>query len=100
MTNFCLSNQKDIEFMKEAFRILSEPNRLKILCLLWKEEKLCVCEIVDKLWLKQNLVSHHLSVFKKLWLFEQERVGTNIYYTINQKVYNKLKKLVWNLFNF
>jgi len=49
MNKFCLSNIEDIDFLKEAFKILSEPNRIKILCLLSKSEKLCVCEIVKAL---------------------------------------------------
>ncbi|MCA9380517.1 ArsR family transcriptional regulator, partial [Candidatus Dojkabacteria bacterium] len=35
------------------------PNRLKILKILQKDST-CVCEIVEKLKLKHNLVSHHL----------------------------------------
>lgn len=100
MSNFCLSDEKNIDFLKESFNLLSEPNRIKILCLLWKNEKLCVCEIIKALWLKQNLISHHLSMFKRIWLFEQKKVWTNIYYSINKEVYDKLKTLVWNIFNF
>ncbi len=100
MICFCLKDEKDIDFLKEAFNLLSEPNRIKIFCLLWKNDELCVCEIIRTLWIKQNLVSHHLSMFKRIWLFTQKKVGTNIYYSINQQVYKKLKILVWNIFNF
>lgn len=100
MANFCLSDEENIDFLKESFNLLSEPNRIKILCLLWKNESLCVCEIIKVLWIKQNLVSHHLWMFKRIWLFEQKKVGTNVYYSINQEVYDKLKTLVWNIFNF
>ena len=100
MTHFCLTNTADIEFLKESFNLLSEPNRIKILCLLIKNKELCVCEIISSLWLKQNLVSHHLWMFKRIWLFEQKKVWTNIYYSINKEVYDKLKTLVWNIFNF
>lgn len=100
MTNFCLIEENNIEFLKESFNLLSEPNRIKIFCLLWKNKELCVCEIIKSLWIKQNLVSHHLSMFKRIWLFEQKKVGTNIYYSINQEVYEKLKNLVWNIFYF
>ncbi len=100
MNNFCLNNSEDIDFLKEAFNLLSEPKRIKILCMLWKNKSMCVCEIIKALNLKQNLVSHHLSMFKRIWLFEQERIGTNIYYSINEKAYEKLKRLVRNIFNF
>jgi ArsR family transcriptional regulator len=100
MNCFCLENLDDLEFIKESFNILSEPNRIKILCILWKNEKLCVCEIEKVLNLKQNLVSHHLWVFKRIWLLKQERIWTSIYYSINPETYTKLKNLVWTIFNF
>ncbi len=100
MNNDCLTNPENIDFLKESFNILSEPNRIKILCLLWRNQELCVCEIIKALWLKQNLVSHHLSMFKRIWLFEQRKVWTSIYYSINKEVHIKLKKLVWSIFNF
>jgi DNA-binding transcriptional ArsR family regulator len=49
MSNFCLNNLDDMDFLKEAFNILSEPNRIKIFCLLAKNDRLCVCEIIEKL---------------------------------------------------
>lgn len=100
MIYYCLNNEKDIELVKEFFSILSEPNRIKILCLLWKNNKLCVCQISEALNLKQNLVSHHLSIFKRLNLLDSERVWTSIYYKINQEQYAKLKKLVFNILDF
>lgn len=98
MSDFCLDDKESIDFLKEAFNILSEPNRIKIFCLLWEKKAMCVCEIVSALWLKQNLVSHHLSMFKRIWLVTSNRCCTNIYYSINQDVYKKLKTLVWNIF--
>lgn len=100
MSDFCLLEQESIDFLKEAFNLLSDGNRIKILCLFGKNRELCVCEIVKALWVKQNLVSHHLSMFKRIGLFEQKKVGTSVYYSINKEVYGKLKALVWNIFNF
>ena len=100
MGNLCLKNNEDVEFLKESFNILSEPNRIKILCLLEKNGATCVCEIVKFLDLKQNLVSHHLWMFKRIWIIESKRDWTKIYYKINQEIFEKLKKLIWNLFNF
>lgn len=100
MKKDCLNNKEDIEFIAEACKILSEPNRIKILCLLSKNKKICWCEIIAKLKLKQNLVSHHLSMFKRIWLVETERVSKNIYYSIDEKTFKKLKKIIWAIFNF
>ena len=99
MSSYCLNEDKDIELVKDFFSLLSEPNRIKILCLLWKDDKLCVCEIAEALGLKQNLVSHHLSMFKRIQLLDSERIWISIYYKINQQNYAKLKKLVSNILN-
>ena len=72
---------------------ISEPNRLKILCILKNGEK-CVCDIWQCLKLPQNLVSHHLKVLKDLNLISSKRVGLKVFYQLNQKVVKKyLKKL-------
>ena len=99
MVNFCLSNQDDVLFLTEVLFILSEPNRLKILCLLNSYKKLCVCEIVWYLWLKQNLVSHHVSIMKKIWLLDREKLWLRVYYSINMVKYNKIKTILQKTFN-
>jgi len=100
MTNLCLTNAENLIFLKEAFNILSDESRIKIICMLWKNNSLCVCEIVENLDLKQNLVSHHLWKLKKINLVNTERKGKYIYYKVNLEVYNKLKNLIWDMFNF
>jgi len=96
---FCIKDSEDIDFISEAFNLLKEPNRIKILCILSKSKKLCVNELVDALDLKQNLVSHHLGMFKRIWLVESERDVTKVYYRIDKTNFKKLKKIVWNIFN-
>ncbi len=63
-------------------KVISEENRLKILCLLKKNEK-CVCEICQSLKLPQNLVSHHLRVLKNFGLISSKREGVKIFYRVN-----------------
>lgn len=99
-SKFFVKDSVDLEFMKESFNLLKEPNRIKILSILSKNKKLCVCELVKALELKQNLMSHHLSMFKRIWLIDSERDWTKIYYMINKENYKKLKKLVGSIFNF
>jgi len=78
-------------------KIISEKNRLKILCLLEKDEK-CVCEIWQYLKLTQNLVSYHLKVLKDFDLISLRKEGVKIFYKINKKVAKKylksLKKII------
>jgi len=74
-------------------KIISEKNRLKILCLLKKGEK-CVCEIWQYLKLPQNLVSHHLRILKDFDLISSRKKGVKIFYKINQKVVKRYLKLL------
>jgi len=81
--------KQEVEFLK----IISEKNRLKILCLLKKGEK-CVCEIWQYLKLPQNLVSHHLRILKDFDLISSRKKGVKIFYKINQKVVKRYLKLL------
>lgn len=95
--NYCGKNSekmKNIFELREFLRIISDTNRLRILCLLTRKE-FCVCEIFSALELSQNLVSHHLARLEKLALVEKRKEGTFIIYSINQKVLGQYK----NLFN-
>jgi len=82
-----------VENLVKVLKKISEPNRLKILCILKDGEK-CVCDIWQCLKLPQNLVSHHLKVLKDLNLISSKKVGLKVFYKLNQKVVKKhLKEL-------
>jgi len=89
----CCKNKsaKKLTQVIEFLKIISEKNRLKILCLLKREEK-CVCEIWQYLKLPQNLVSHHLKVLKGFGLISSREEGVKIFYKINKKVVKKYLK--------
>jgi DNA-binding transcriptional ArsR family regulator len=63
---------------------LADANRQAILRLLGRKE-LCVCEILPKLHLPQNLVSHHLAVLRRAKLVRFRRVGVRKFYVIERK---------------
>ena len=90
----CCQNKKSIlkvENLVKVLKKISEPNRLKILCILKDGEK-CVCDIWQFLKLPQNLVSHHLKVLKDLNLISSKKVGLKVFYKLNQKVVKKYLK--------
>lgn len=91
----CGKNSKktqEISQLREFLRVISDTNRLKILCLLAKKEH-CVCEIFRELRLPQNLVSHHLSKLENLALVEKRKEGTFIIYNVHKKVLKRYKLL-------
>ncbi len=86
--------------LNDYLRVINEPNRLKILCLL-KKYKMCVCDITASLFLPQNLVSHHLAVLKDYGLLSSEREGQKIIYFRQEENISKnqelLNKIIVNL---
>jgi DNA-binding transcriptional ArsR family regulator len=82
----CCDNQK-IEGVREAvglLKVIAEENRLRILCILKKEER-CVCEIIEHLKLSQSLVSHHLKCLKDADLIQDSKKGLWVYYSLTPK---------------
>ena len=93
--NNCCKNPKDskqITELAEILKVFSEPNRLKVLCLL-KSGMKCVCEIQEMLNLKQNLVSHHLKVLRDAGLIDYKKKGQWKHYFLNKNEIKKHKTL-------
>lgn len=79
-----LSSQEEM-FVKKGkiFSLLGSDVRLKIIYLLLKNEKLCVCDLSDMLQMKQSPVSQHLRKLKDSELLISKREGLMINYYIN-----------------
>ncbi|MFH1412465.1 MAG: metalloregulator ArsR/SmtB family transcription factor [bacterium] len=95
----CCENKKakgELKDVVDFLKAISEENRLKILCILRKQE-LCVCEIWQILDLPQNLVSHHLKVLKNFGLVKSKKEGARVIYSLNLV---KTKKYLSLLSNF
>ena len=101
MKSKCCNNKKSLtetSQVAEFLKIISEENRLKILCLL-KENEMCVCDMWQELDLAQNLTSHHLKVLKDFGLVSSKQEGLKVIYSINKKVVKKYSKLLNNYLN-
>lgn len=79
----------ELGFLSDFLGVISEENRLKIICYLQKNNERCVCEIQEFLDLPQNLISHHLKVLKDFELLNSRRDGLKIYYSINAEEFDK-----------
>lgn len=88
--------KKDLNETAEFLKVIAEGNRLKILCILQKQE-MCVCDIWQYLDLQQNLVSHHLKVLKDFGLVKSRKEGTKVIYLLNS---DNTKKYISLLSNF
>ncbi len=76
-----IENCDDTKRLGEIFKLLAEPNRLKIICNLGLE---CqpVSDIVTATGLSQTNVSFHLRLLREAGLVRPERKGAFIYYCL------------------
>jgi len=73
-----------IERLAEAMKVLSEPNRLRILCFLKRGER-CVCEVEEELGISQQLTSFHLRVLRESGFLNSRREGVSFFYSIDKE---------------
>ena len=68
----------------KSLRLLADPNRLRILLLLEREE-LSVAELQEVLSMGQSTLSTHLAQLKQAGLVEDRRTGKNILYRLKAR---------------
>ncbi len=86
-------NEKELEGLKDFLRVISDKNRLRIICTL-RCEKRCVCEVYEHLNLSQNLTSHHLRLLEKAELVSWEKIGVKVFYKLNTKNFKDNMRLL------
>ncbi len=70
-----------MEKLSEAFRVLGDSTRLRIIRLVG-EARLNASELVSLVGIAQSSMSHHLAKLKSFELIAEERVGGFIYYAL------------------
>lgn len=69
--------------LADILKIISEPNRLRILCILQADREHCVCELLEHVpEMSQSLLSHHLADLKNAGLVTSEKRGAKVYYML------------------
>lgn len=71
-----------IETLQKVFKTLADPTRMRILCLLAREE-LAVQELMEVLGMAQSRVSRHLGILREAGLLQDRRDGTFVLYRFN-----------------
>lgn len=74
--------ENSIDLLANALNLAGNQVRLKILFLLSKEQKLCVCDLSDILSMKISAVSQHLRKLKDGNLIKSERKAQTIFYSL------------------
>ncbi|CAN5298752.1 hypothetical protein BH23BAC1_BH23BAC1_43880 [soil metagenome] len=71
--------------------------RLKILFLLYEENRLCVCDLSDILGMNISAISQHLRKLKDRNLIISKKEGQMIYYSLTKEYENLLKPFFYIL---
>lgn len=77
--------------LAEAFKVLSDPTRVKIIFALSKAE-LCVCDLSALLSMQDSAVSHHLRLLRALKLVKYRKEGRIVYYSLDDAHIEELFK--------
>lgn len=75
--------ETSIEMLSKALNLAGNEVRLKILYLLFSEERLCVCDLSDILSMSPPAISQHLRKLKDGNVIQNQRVAQTIYYSLN-----------------
>ena len=83
--------------ISKILKVLSNPDRLSILCYLDKDKKK-VSSIIKATWLSQSLVSQYLQQIKLQWIVKSKKEWRSVEYHISDKSVLKLLKEINKIF--
>lgn len=72
---------EQIEMAARALKSIAHPLRLKILCVIGKDEA-CVQEIVDAVGTSQSNVSQHLAIMRDKGVLATRKEANRVYYRV------------------
>lgn len=73
--------EKTVEFLTG----IGDPARLEIIYLLTKQGRLNVGHIAGNFELSRPAISHHLKVLRTAGIVESQKVGQEVFYTLNHQ---------------
>ncbi len=73
----------------EIFKMLADPNRLRLLLALAQEE-LCVCDLAELVETSASAVSHQLRLLRTARLVRNRREGKMVYYRLDDEHVRRL----------
>ncbi|MCP9764289.1 ArsR/SmtB family transcription factor [Lacihabitans soyangensis] len=79
------------DILSSGLELAGNNVRLKILFLLYEENRLCVCDLSDILGMTISAISQHLRKLKDRKLIQSEKEAQTIFYSLT-KEYEKMLK--------
>lgn len=69
--------------LAEAFRVLADPGRVRLILALLEGGELCVCDLAAATGLSQTACSHNLRLLRSSRLVRYRKQGRNVYYALD-----------------
>jgi DNA-binding transcriptional ArsR family regulator len=73
---------ESFDYLANGLSLVGNNVRLKILYLLFEEQRLCVCDLSDILGMNISAISQHLRKMKDRNLLETDREAQTIFYSL------------------
>ncbi len=86
MSNYSTIITRNAESASKLLKAIANPNRLMILCQLKILGERSVNQLLQNLSISQPALSQHLAVMKEEGLIDSRKLGTSIYYSINDEI--------------
>ena len=80
--------QNRIESLAKKLLVAGDSTRLKILCIIFDETKICVSDIARKIDMSVAIVSHHLHSLAEAGFLESNREGKQVCYVLLKSRFN------------
>lgn len=73
----------EAEALADGFKLLGEPNRVRILHALLEAGELCVCDLAATVDVSETTVSHAMRLLKAAGIVRNRRDGRIVYYRLD-----------------
>ena len=77
-----LPNEDTMYDLAELFKVFGDSSRIKILSCL-QIQSLCVCDIVEALNMTVSAISHQLRILRQAKLVKANKIGKEVYYSLD-----------------
>jgi len=84
--NYMRSLPREWRDMAEVFVALGDEHRQRIMLTFEKGERLTVGQISEVSTLSRPAVSHHLKILRRAGLLEEEKVGKEVFLSVNREL--------------
>jgi len=84
--DYMRSLPKEWRDMAEVFVALGDEHRQRIMLTFEKGERLTVGQIAEVSTLSRPAVSHHLKILRSAGLLDEEKIGKEVFLSINKKL--------------